>query len=358
MDKRRITIAGAGISGLTAAINLAKEGYEVAVFEKGKTVGTRFNNDFQGLENWSTREDILSILKRINIKSDFFYEAFREADLINDKLEKHTIKSGGGRAGTYIVKRGSDEDSLDKSLEKQAVNLGVQIEFGTRVEEREVDVVAMGPTFASGMVYGVKGEVEKGNQISIMLDNDCAPKGYVYMAIIEGRVTLASVVMQDLNHCKNYFEKALAKMERLYGVRLANPKFFSGFGNFRLLNSFSEGGRLYAGERAGFQDFLFGFGMRYAFLSGYLVAQSISKNLSYDSLIQDELIPSMKSSLVNRYVYEKLGNKGYRKLVKKWAAAEDPIKFLQQWYQFGRLKRVLYPLSYRWHKKRGMPFRI
>lgn len=55
---KSIKILGAGISGLTAAINLAKAGYKVDVFEKNKDVGVRFGGDLQGLENWSERERI------------------------------------------------------------------------------------------------------------------------------------------------------------------------------------------------------------------------------------------------------------------------------------------------------------
>ena len=36
---REVNIYGAGISGLTAAINLAKKGYDVTVFEKERTIG-------------------------------------------------------------------------------------------------------------------------------------------------------------------------------------------------------------------------------------------------------------------------------------------------------------------------------
>ncbi len=71
-------------------------------------------------------------------------------------------------------------------------------------------------------------------------------------------------------------------------------------------NSYKEGDRLLIGERGGFQDYLFGFGMRYAFLSGHLAAQSIIQGTDYESLIKKELLNMMKSSLVNRYLYEKL----------------------------------------------------
>jgi flavin-dependent dehydrogenase len=46
-----IGIAGAGISGLTAAIHLARNGFRVRVFEKGSDVASHYNEELQGLEN-------------------------------------------------------------------------------------------------------------------------------------------------------------------------------------------------------------------------------------------------------------------------------------------------------------------
>ena len=49
-----IQIMGAGLSGLAAAIILAKEGKEVHVHDIREDSGARFDGDFQGLENWTS----------------------------------------------------------------------------------------------------------------------------------------------------------------------------------------------------------------------------------------------------------------------------------------------------------------
>jgi len=54
-----IQIAGAGPAGLAAAITLAKNGRQVVVHEARNEVGDRFNGDFQGLENWTTEQNVL-----------------------------------------------------------------------------------------------------------------------------------------------------------------------------------------------------------------------------------------------------------------------------------------------------------
>lgn len=347
---RTIKISGAGIAGLTAAINLAKNGFNVLIYEKGNDVGSRFNEDFQGLENWSTEKDILDILNEINIKTNFYYKAFKEVDLIDDTSEKYKIAMQG-EIGVYVVRRGSNNKCIDQCLKNQALDAGVDIQFNQRVTEKEVDIVATGPRFVSGMAYGIKGDVVSDDKIMIMLNDNFAPKGYVYMVIIDGEITLASFMMKDFGNAKNYFEKTIRKIEQLYMIKVTNAKPFRGIGNFVLSNSYKENGKLLVGERAGFQDHLFGFGMRYAFLSGYLAAQSIIQGIDYDSLVQKELLDMIKSSLVNRYFYEKLNNEGYRKLIKKWVDSPDPIEFLKNWYNLNWYKRIIYPISLEYYKQ-------
>jgi len=59
----------------------------------------------------------------------------------------------------------------------------------------------------------------------------------------------------------------------------------------------------------------------------------------------------MKSSLANRYFYEKLSNRGYRILIKKWAASSDQIGFLKSWYNFNWYNRLIYPIPLRWYEQ-------
>jgi flavin-dependent dehydrogenase len=79
------SILGAGPSGLSAAINLVREGYHVNAYEKYNEVGARFNGDLQGLENWSEEEDVLLTLSKMNIETNFDYSPFNELLLSDSK---------------------------------------------------------------------------------------------------------------------------------------------------------------------------------------------------------------------------------------------------------------------------------
>src|SRR5215475_3495911 len=72
-----VRIAGAGPSGLAAAIALAKAGRAVEVHEAKPDVGTRFIGDLQIIESASEREPVPLFLDRIGIARNFY---FRPAD--------------------------------------------------------------------------------------------------------------------------------------------------------------------------------------------------------------------------------------------------------------------------------------
>ena len=89
MDEKKII--GAGPAGLAAAINLAKNGYEVKVFEKNKDCGMRFRGDFQGLENWSSPADILTDLTKMNIKTNFWNKPIYHSEFYDYKLNRREV---------------------------------------------------------------------------------------------------------------------------------------------------------------------------------------------------------------------------------------------------------------------------
>lgn len=93
MNKKEIKIAGAGISGLTSAIVLAKAGYKVKVFEKNNDVGGRFNEDFQGLLNWGFEKDALEFMEEIGLNVNFWNKPMTDIDLIGPKNCKKVLTS-------------------------------------------------------------------------------------------------------------------------------------------------------------------------------------------------------------------------------------------------------------------------
>jgi flavin-dependent dehydrogenase len=338
-----IKILGAGISGLTAAINLAKGGFEVTVFERASSVGSRFHNDFQGLENWSDDMDALEILKELSIQTSFWNKGFNEVSIYTDLKKEFIAKNANNLF--YLVERGP-QNSLDEDLKNQAFDAGVKIKFNSKKEE-ECDIIATGVSGKkpAGIVRGIVFDTDSEDSIVLILNDKIAFKGYAYLLIADGRATMACVVLKDLSRANLYFENSLKSFTKLKRMTIKNEKSFGGYGTFSLNKSNIQNQKLFVGEAAGFQDLFLGFGMKYAFLSGYIAAKSIIEEKSYDRLWKELFLNKLMASASNRLIYEISGERGYNYIANQLGKSKNPKLWLKNHYNFGSIKKLIYPLA-------------
>ena len=228
-----IKILGAGIAGLTASINLARGGFDVTVFEKSPTVGSRFHNDFQGLENWSDETDVLEIFKNLSLETNFWYKGFKKASFYTD-LQKEFIAKDKDNL-FYLVQRGP-VDSLDEGLKNQALDAGVKIRFNSKMALEECDIVATGVSGKKpvGVVKGIVFDTDAEDSIILILNDKCAFKGYSYLLVADGKATLASVVIKDLSKTNLCFENSFEAFSRLKQFKIKNRRSFAGYGTFAM----------------------------------------------------------------------------------------------------------------------------
>ncbi len=345
---KKIKIIGAGPSGLVSAINLAKAGYKVEVYEKNKDVGLKLNGDFQGLENWTSKEDILDSLKKMNVKINFPYTPIYSGEIYDCDLNKTKVKTK--KPFCYLVRRGNFEDTLDIGLKKQAEELGVEFIYGKEIKKLKGRcIVAIGSRKADGIGIGITFDTKNKNKCIVLLDDKAAPKAYSYLLINNGKGTLVSCMFKTYKKGNRYLKKTLEKFEKIIHLDMKNVKHFGGYINFFLQDSNCKNGKLYVGECAGFQDYLWGFGMRYAMTSGYLAAKSIIENKDYDKLWKKEFKGMLETSLSNRFLFEKLGNSGYKKMI--GMMGKDPFNFLYKNYNPSFIKKLVFPLAKIKHKK-------
>src|SRR5438309_10858825 len=100
-EARPIRIAGAGPSGLAAAIALARGGRAVEVHEAKSDVGARFIGDLQIIEGASEAELVPPFLDRMGIEGNFY---FRPADWATfyDPRRIARVTRTGERYGWFI----------------------------------------------------------------------------------------------------------------------------------------------------------------------------------------------------------------------------------------------------------------
>lgn len=339
-----IPVVGAGPAGLTAAITLAREGYPVVVYEDRSDVGHRFHGDFQGLENWTTEEDVTHVLARMGIKINFLCEPYFVGEVFDPDLRKVTVRSKA--PVFYLVRRGSGPGTLDQGLKAQALDAGVEILFGKRVEQLpKGGIIAIGPKVADVIAKGVLFETDLPDLAAGIVDDRLAPKGYAYLLVHKGQATLATVMFRHYRDERQYFLRTVEAFQRLYPLEMRAPREFGGYGNFSIRPTERRGQKLYVGEAAGFQDALFGFGMRYAILSGYLTARSIIDGKDYDPLWMREFRPLLRAAMVNRLLYELCGNRGYAWMLRRLARVPDVRGWMRRAYRPSLGKSLLYPLA-------------
>lgn len=347
MGDELIQVIGAGPAGLAAAITLARSGRQVVVHEARPGVGYRFGADLQGLENWSTKNDVLDVLNDLGLTTEFEnlpcargtgYDAWGESyDLI------------GSKPIFYLLERGPGPHSLDAALLSQARALGVDVRFNSRVDQvNGPAVLATGPKAADGIAVGYHFETDHDNGFWVIYDNDLAPKGYAYLLVMNGRGTVKSCMFTGFKQERDYVERTVEAFQRLVGVKFGPLRPHGGVGNFRIPETAVSGGNPVVGEQAGFQDMLWGFGMRYALVSGVLAARSLLNREDYDRLWRQELGAQLWSGQVNRALFASLGNRGYRWLLRRihthaWDAHRVLRAFARPWTP----KRLLIPWARR-----------
>lgn len=342
-----IEIAGAGPAGLAAAITLAQAGRKVLVHETQKEVGHRFGGDFQGLENWTTEEDALTVLKTLGITTGFTAMPCHNGTVFDPTGKPYEIKSDDSLF--YLIERGPGPGTLDTALLKQAQTLGIEVRFNSRLRHVAGEaILAAGPRAADAIAVGYHFETDMADGYWAICDNELAPQGYAYLLVMNGRGTVKSCMFSGFKQEKLYLQRTMEAFERLVGLEMRNPQSHGGSGNFRIPSSAYSGPHPLVGEQAGFQDTLWGFGMRLAISSGVLAAQSLLTGENYDRLWQRQLKPQMETSVVNRVLYGLAGNHGYGWFLGQLVSRPNLRESLRRQYQASWPKRLLSP----WAKRR------
>lgn len=345
-----MNILGAGPSGLSAAINLAKAGYDIEVFEKRHRVGQRFNGDLQGLENWSGTIDFEERLGEMGIRTNFDLDAFHELTLTNMTKEVHFSFH---RPAFYLVKRGPLPGTLDYGLANQARDLGIRIHLRSTIAPERADIVATGPLpgRAFGVVKGISFETRMSDLALAIVGDTVAHRGYAYLLVTKGHGCLCTAVMGRLDKADACLQAAREAFSSIVSLEMENPRRVGGMGSFSATATLQREGRLYVGEAAGIQDLLWGFGIGKALTSGYLAAQSIINDQDYERMVHRVLGGKLKAGFVNRLLWEALHIGDYSPVLGLFGSSRNPLGLLHRLYSHDPLHRAVYPLASAYFKK-------
>lgn len=314
-------IVGAGLSGLSAGINLALSGESVKIIDRSNKIASKFPESVHAFRNYSTREDELTHIKSIGLN-------------LTDLKPIHRIVKYGPSLNPgemysedkplfYAVKRGNVKQGMDYQLHKQAEGLNINFELGTKnINSQKIDIIATGAAFATEMGYGYhyKNVNVDENTIIFLLNDKYAPKGYAY-AIPYGKheisVVTTSFEPNTFNKMSLFYNKLLEEVDIFSKLIEGGERgeTFGKIGFYHLPRTAISKSSLITGEAAGFAEADRGFGMHYALESGALASKSIIENINYDELWKKSFEPELTKAFKRRLILNKIGNLEYDKLI-------------------------------------------
>jgi len=210
------------------------------------------------------------------------------------------------------------------------------------------------------------------NHVTLQLNDKLAPGAYSYLIVIDGIGLICTCLWRQqsksdrfLNETINWYEKKYPELDRVPIKRVG------GKGDFAIHSSYKSDGRYYVGEAGGLQDFMWGFGMRYAITSGVYAAKDILGESDYELEIKSKLLPKLKTSVVNRFLMNRIGDRGFKQVAKYWMRHQkkhgDGLLFIEKIYNWGIFRRFIFffanlgmlkkTITKDGRKMRRMPFR-
>jgi flavin-dependent dehydrogenase len=344
---RRIDILGAGLSGLSAATILSREGYDVHVYEIRADSGARFDGDFQGIENWTSDTDFFDEMREWGFDPEEFKATpFNIIDLIHP--DDVITQPSTDKPAFRVVERGTDSHCIDQGFKRMAQAAGATIHYETRKTPEECDIIAAGPKESSAIAFGEIFHTDHPNHVSFQLNDKLAPGAYSYLIIIDGIGLICTCLWRQQKKSSRYLNETIAWYEEHYELNRRPIKRVGGKGDFSLPDRYIHEGRYYVGEAGGLQDFMWGFGMRYAITSGALAAHSIMERCDYEKEIRGRLVPLVRASAINRFLMNRVSNRGFKMVATHWVRDEkrhgDGLHFMKWVYQPGIFRRALWPV--------------
>ncbi len=336
-----VRIAGAGLAGLSTAIALARQGERVEVYERRAASAAARPRRWDAVENWSTMADLRERLDASSIDRNLF------------RIPTHiTVRAFDGepypipsqRPLLLAVQRGDQAGSLDVALEAHARALGVRFHRGVSLTRGDADVLATGtPRRGLFLDVGLTFRTRLDDQVSILIDPSVAPGACAYLIAFDGTATLAVLLTRRHADARARLNDAIEAFRRTQAFSIDAPRLHSGFGGAPALFRQREARPLRVGEAAGLLDYLWGFGIRHALASGALAAQALLEHGDYTKLLEAEIAPQVRASLFNRRVYDCVGRRLGRSLVRRICAGPDAGPLLRRAYQPRRLRRWCAP---------------
>lgn len=283
MSDSKITIVGAGLSGMVAGINLARDGYEVEIWEGAKTIGQL--EDFHPSVH-ATPANPRRISNYIGIDvTPGFVPCKRLVNYTGDQPYEMGIDN------FYVVERGGRKTSMDSYLYSICIECGIKFRFNTFIESLkdvpERAIVATGLNKEGMEAIGVRYDVGTGVYARKKLDNPryedaCMvwyggyTQDYGYLSVINDLMFFSVFARGKLTE----EQVEAAKAHLIETENLEFPKWTYHTGHIPILDANSlrlfKGNRILTGTISGMIDPMALFGIHGALMSGKIAYWAVT----------------------------------------------------------------------------------
>lgn len=360
-----VIIIGAGVSGLSCAEYLAKEGFKVLVLEKNSCARGSFGENLQGFFATELRKLKTPVPRNLPVSKITLWTPFHE--YVNLRFQTPLF---------YLTKRGGATDSFDTYLVDRAIRAGAVVLFKNRVRGlvTTTEGTYSGVRTTEGKVYKasyfiaadgvfsrmrrlaglstleIKGAsyVAKMKNVSIeplaihgLFSFSIAPMGYGYIiGYSEGKYATVGVTVRPKYAklpLRSYFDMFNNFMRSITkGGQIV--KAFNGFvtcenGSQKVVKQ----NLLFIGEAGGFQDPLFGFGMssciRSAEIASAVIKDSLERDnrralLAFDLIVKKELVKKeiRKNWFLRQRIIEHMSDEDVSAILKSLRGRENILK--------------------------------
>jgi flavin-dependent dehydrogenase len=313
----RIAIVGSGMTGLSCARALHSFGHEVEIFEKmPKDSPTRprqmegsvyFLDNVpelhpdQSMNTLEIRSPSHTILLKGNI--GHFYEVGGETGI--EARERRVIEESIPiNYSRRVEKKDQLEDQFDIVVAADGYSSKIALEAGLRSKTPAQVGIGVGLT--------VEGDFNP-RWMTIWFNNQLSLHGYAY--IIPFSSTEASLVSASIGQripVKTY-RKSLKQLAVLRGWKILDE--WVDFESWYNFSSYQKDNLFVIGNAGSFIDPALGFGLKWGVKSAKLCAEAIHKNLDYNLLLENKLLPAFGICQVLRKFFERASDQDYDRFV-------------------------------------------
>jgi flavin-dependent dehydrogenase len=307
-EDERVTIVGAGIAGLVAAINFAREGYQTTVFDREPTIG--------GLDQWHpsihmTPMEQKEIWDYIGIDLSHCFTPVKSG-IVYTYGKKFSLDS----KGLYLVERSSRDTSIDSFLYKMALKKGVNFRFSKNLKFTELGSIQGKIVIASGLYkemyenlnlshYLIRGwrahsETDKEDELLIYFNHYTTD--YCYLSA-KNNLLFCLLFDRGRKPTKEHLERFRKELEKTEGIVFENWTYSTGCSP-NTLQLFRDD-LILSGSLTGMIDPFLQFGIVGSIISGKIAALALTDR-SRAEIDFKNFTKRFKTSRLMKKIYNKV----------------------------------------------------